>query len=150
MLPVWPRRFSEPLAYSGRFQRGDPRPGHYAGIRCFSQFKYRREVHTYLCHSSSMRVLPDTRYSIADLPQLLLFKQAGVEQQSTKAAAKVPPALKTVSPVSSSSGEAKDLVAKAKREADEILKQAQSAGASLLEVGWCAHDCDLRLPWYLQ
>lgn len=36
VLPVWPRRFSESLAYSGRFQRGDTRPGHYAGtIYCF-------------------------------------------------------------------------------------------------------------------
>eukprot|EP00752_Nemacystus_decipiens_P002111 g2016.t1 len=59
--------------------------------------------------------------------------QAGIDQQSTKSASKVPPATKAVSAVSSPSSEAKDLVAKAKREADEILKQARSAGASLLE-----------------
>lgn len=59
--------------------------------------------------------------------------QAGVEQQSTKAAPKVPPAPEVVPPVSSPSFGTNDLVANAKREADEIVKQARSAGASLLE-----------------
>lgn len=148
MLPVWPRRFSESLAYSGRFQRGDTRPGHYAGtIYCFVM------QGSTICHN--MQVRSRQQHNIANVLTLTSIRfddlhhtnQAGIEQQSTKAAPKAPPAPKAVSPVSSPS-EAKDLVAKAKREADEILKQARSAGASLLEVGWCAcFDILLSYKW---
>lgn len=131
MLPIRPRRFSESLAYSRSFRRGDTRPGYHAGID--------RAALLPPVALQNRNALLLARNRVGDA-QLVLGcnTQAGVEQQSTTAAPKAPPAPKAVTFVSPPSSEAKDLVTVAKREADEILKQARSAGASLLEVGWCA------------
>lgn len=69
-----------------------------------------------------------------------------MQQQPTKSSPKTPP---SGTPSSTLGREAKELITKAKREAEEILQQARSTGAaqaaSLLEVG-TIHACHAWFP----
>lgn len=74
-----------------------------------------------------------------DLAAFTTPKQAGMDQQSTKASPKASPARKGESPPSPIRSEANELITEARREAEDILSEARSEAAtqasSLLEVG---------------